>query len=54
MSEIKTITLSLRAGDSIIEQLSKQARIEQIFAIIDMKILKIQEFTAMVEVQYQE
>jgi hypothetical protein len=54
MSEIKTVTLSLRAGDSIIEQLSKQAKIEQIFAIIDVRILKIQLFSTVIEVEYQE
>jgi hypothetical protein len=54
MSEIKSVTLSLRAGDSIIEQLSKQAGIEQIFAIIDVRLIKIMQFDANVEVQYQE
>jgi hypothetical protein len=54
MSEIKTVTLSIRAGDSLIEQLSKQARIEQIFAIIDVRLIKIMEFDANIEVQYQE
>jgi len=54
MSQIKTVTLSMRAGDSLIEQLSKQARIEQIFAIIDVRLLKIQEFDANIEVEYQE
>lgn len=36
------------------EQLEKQANVKEIFAVIDVKLLKIMEFNATVEVQYQE
>ena len=54
MSEIKTVTLSLRKGDSLMEQLSRQANVNKIFAIIDVRLTKIMEFDASVEVEYQE
>lgn len=53
---LKSVTLSLKTGDSIIEQLVKQANIKKGFAVrlFDIKLINIQEFNATVEVQYQE
>lgn len=50
MSETKTVVISMKVGDSVIETLNLPIGID----MMDVKILEIQKFDVIIEVQYEE